>query len=60
MLYNLPLLTDNELTELFMKETDRFMVGLRNSVPYNDLNEIHKSLREISNELKRRNKKEQN
>jgi hypothetical protein len=39
-----------------MKETDRYMKGLQTDIPYNELNEIHISLKAINTELERRRK----
>lgn len=54
MLHNIPLLSNQDLLNVFMDESRRFMEGLKNDLPYNQLNEIHQSLKKVSRELERR------
>ena len=53
-LYNLPLLSDQELSDLFLQESKRYMDGLKKGIGYNVLNEIHLSLKQVSGELEAR------
>lgn len=54
MLYNLPLLSNQELQHLFVFETKRFMDGLNSGMPFIDLVEIRQSLKQIADELDQR------
>jgi hypothetical protein len=54
MLHNLPLLSNEELLDLLMKESKRFMEGLNNKLEYHRLKDIHQNLEGIYKELKRR------
>jgi hypothetical protein len=56
---NPPLLSNKELLDVFMQESKRFMEGLKNDLPYNQLNEIYQNLKRVSRELDtRRNRGE--
>jgi hypothetical protein len=54
MLHNLPLLSNEELLDLLMKESKRFMEALNNKLEYHRLKDIHQNLEGIYKELKRR------
>ena len=54
MLNNPRRLTNQELLDLFMKESTRLMEGLNLQVPHNQLNEIHLSLKKVMSEMLQR------
>jgi hypothetical protein len=54
MLYYFPQLTSEELHELFVCETKRFMEGLDSGLPHNELWLIRMTIKQILEELNRR------
>jgi hypothetical protein len=54
MVHNIPLLSNQDLLNVFMDESRRFMEALKNDLPYYDLEEIHQNLKKVSRELDRR------
>jgi len=54
MLHNLTLLTNEELIELFVKESQRFMEGLDKHLPFKAMQDIRNNLKSIKDEMDKR------
>lgn len=54
MLHNLPLLSHEELQQLFLKEIERFTEGMDHGRGFLYLKQIRLNLREIAVEMKKR------
>ena len=55
MVYNLALLSNEDLQNLFTAETNHFMIGVDNSLAFEDLKSIRVNLRQIAAELNKMN-----
>jgi hypothetical protein len=56
-LTNPPLLSNKELVDSLINESNRYIEGINNKIEYNQLNEIHQSLKRLYRELERRRNK---
>lgn len=56
MLYYLPQLSNEELDDLFLGETKRFVEGLEKQISHNELTKIRNTIKQIMAELEKRKK----